>query len=89
MIQLFFCSSPRYNKITLPWPFYFGTGTIDAPSCGQNTYCFYFIFRDLKSQKLTKEFKCESYINTMAWLNFEKEQVIAGGKNGYLILVQM
>ena len=36
-----------------------------------------------------QEFACESYINTLCWADKDKKQVLAGGKNGYLIWVQL
>ena len=34
------------------------------------------------------EVPCDSYINILSWLDPKNKQVLAGGENGYLILVQ-
>ena len=47
------------------------------------------VYWDLESRKVAKTYQCESYINTLTWLNSSKKQVLAGGKSGYLILVEM
>ena len=44
---------------------------------------------DIKALQKKQEFACESYINTLCWADKGKKQVLAGGKNGYLIWVQL
>ena len=43
----------------------------------------------IESQKNLDVTPCETYINTLAWLDKSKNQVLAGGMNGYLILAQL
>ena len=47
------------------------------------------VFWDLDTQKVIREYQCDAYINTMAWLDPIKKHVLAGGANGFLALVQM
>lgn len=47
------------------------------------------ILWDMTDFQKKKEFNCESYINTLCWFDKDKKQVLAGGKNGYLIFVQL
>ena len=44
---------------------------------------------DLETKKQEQQHQCDSYINTLAWLDSEKKQILAGGKSGFLVLVQM
>ena len=44
---------------------------------------------DIKALQKKQEFGCESYINTLCWADKDKKQVLAGGKNEYLIWVQL
>ena len=44
---------------------------------------------NLSSMKKEAEVPCDSYINILSWLDPKNKQVLAGGENGYLILVQL
>jgi len=44
---------------------------------------------DLETKKQEQQYQCDSYINTLAWLDSEKKQILAGGKSGFLVKVQM
>ena len=44
---------------------------------------------DLETKKQAQQYQCDSYINTLAWIDSEKKQIVAGGKSGFLVLVQM
>ena len=46
------------------------------------------IYWDIGTMEKKKEFICETYINTLCWYDTTKKQVLAGGKNGYLTIVQ-
>ena len=43
----------------------------------------------ISSLKKELEVACESYINILCWMDSTNKQVLAGGKNGYLIIVQL
>ena len=43
----------------------------------------------ISSLKKDLEIPCDSYINILSWMDQNTNKVIAGGKNGYLILVQL
>ena len=43
----------------------------------------------ISSLKKELEVPCESYVNILCWMDSTNKQVLAGGKNGYLILVQL
>jgi len=44
---------------------------------------------NISSKKIEVEIPCESYINILWWMDPVSKQVLAGGKNGYLILAQL
>ena len=43
----------------------------------------------ISSLKKDLEIPCDSYINILSWMDQNTNKLLAGGKNGYLILVQL
>ena len=44
---------------------------------------------DIGSLKKKAEIPCQYYINCLSWMDKEKKMALAGGKNGYLVLLQL
>jgi WD40 repeat protein len=48
------------------------------------------ILWDICQNSKLSEFKCDdSYLNIVCWFDSTKKMVLAGGKNGYLALIQL